>query len=33
MGLKEDEGDYPSENGKMIPSDVHYTETYKVLTI
>lgn len=32
MGFKEDAGDYPlGQDGKLIPSDVHYLETYKAL--
>lgn len=31
MGFQEGTTDYPMENGKMIPSDVHYTETYKAM--
>lgn len=32
MGLVEDKGDYPLDSaGKLIASDIHYTETYKAL--
>ncbi|RMZ97105.1 aldose reductase-like [Brachionus plicatilis] len=32
MGFKEDAGDYPlGEDGKMIPSDIHYLDTYKAM--
>ena len=30
MGFLENAGDYPLENGKLIASNVHFTETYQV---
>jgi aldehyde reductase len=32
MGFKEDVGDYPvGPDGKLIPSDIHYTDTYRYM--
>ena len=31
MGFKEDSGPVPEENGKCIPSNTNYTDTYKCM--